>query len=503
MTTDPEKLRELHATLEELKRRQVENRLAHYAPYPKQAEFHALGADHRERLLTSGNQQGKTYCGSMELAAHLTGLYPSWWQGRRFEYPVRAWAAGVTSESTRDTVQRLLLGPLGARGTGAIPADRIVDVRMGRGIADAVDVAIVAHRSGAHSQISFKSYERGREKWQGETLDAIWFDEEPPSEIYSEGLARISARKGIVFMTFTPLQGMSDVVRRFMSEPSSDRAYVQMSITDAEHIPAGERERIEAGYAPHEREARVRGVPMLGSGKIYPVPEGEIAIPGIPIPPHWPRIVGVDFGWQNFAAAWLAWDRDADVVYLTDCYLSKEETPIIHAASIKARGDWIPVAWPHDALAHDKGSGEALGQLYKLQGLKMLPNRATFPDGGSSVEAGILAILDRMQTGRFKVFDHLAPWLEEFRTYHRRDGRIVKEHDHLLDATRYAAMMLRFARVGPGHARRRGPRIADGVDYDIFAPRDDAVLRRSRDRVEGWGEPVAGYDPRTGRVLAR
>src|SRR5690606_29360667 len=118
---------------------------------------------------------------------------------------IRAWAAGVTSESTRDTVQRLLLGPLGARGTGAIPAASILEVRTGRGISDAVDTVLVAHKSGSHSQISFKSYERGREKWQGESLDVIWFDEEPPHDIYSEGLARISARKGLVYMTFTPL----------------------------------------------------------------------------------------------------------------------------------------------------------------------------------------------------------------------------------------------------------------------------------------------------------
>jgi len=342
-----------------------------------------------------------------------------------------------------------------------------MEVRTGRGLADSVDTVLVRHKSGYPSQLTFKSYEKGREKWQGETLDVVWFDEEPPQDIYSEGLARISARRGLVFMTFTPLLGMSDVVRRFFSEDSPDRAFVQMSIEDAEHIALEERQRIIDGYPEHEREARVRGVPMLGSGRIFPVAESVITIPSTRIPEHWARLVGLDFGWKNFAAVWLAWDRDADAIYVTDAYLSKEETPVIHAAAIKARGNWIPCAWPHDALSHDKGSGATLAQLYKAQGLRMLDERAQYPNGSNAVEAGIMDMLDRMRTDRFKVFDNLKPWFEEFRSYHRKDGRIVKKHDHLMDATRYGVMMLRRARAGPSRGRRR-VRIAADVDYPIF-----------------------------------
>jgi phage terminase large subunit-like protein len=465
VTVDPVKLRELAASLEVLNQRQLENRLAHYRPYAKQAEFHRLGATFRERLLTSGNQQGKTFCGAMEAAAHLTGDYPEWWEGKRFNGPTRGWAAGVTGESTRDTTQRLLVGALGQRGTGAIPAAAIMEIRAGRGVGDTVDTVLVKHRSGRDSQLSFKSYEKGREKWQGETLDFVWYDEEPPADIYGEGLARIAARAGIVWMTFTPLLGMSDVVRRFFSEHSPDRALVQMTIDDAEHIAPEERKRIEAGYAEHEREARVRGVPMLGSGRIYPIAESVICTPPVGIPQHWARIVGLDFGYQNFAAVSLAWDRDSDTVYVVDAYKSKEETPIIHAATIKTRfGDWLPCAWPQDALQHDKGSGLALHAIYKAQGLRMIDQHAQFENGSTSVEAGIMDLLDRMRTGRFRVFEHLAPWLEEFRTYHRKDGRIVKEHDHLLDATRYGVMMLRRAANGPSRNRRGQARSADGAD---------------------------------------
>jgi hypothetical protein len=115
------------------------------------------------------------------------------------------------------------------------------------------------------------------------------------------------------------------------------------------------------------------------------------------------------------------------------------------AAAVKPWGDWLPWAWPHDGLQHDKGSGEQLKTQYGAQGLKMLPLRATFPDGTSGLEAGVSDLLDRMQTGRFKVFAHLNDWFEEFGLYHRKDGLIVKENDDLMSATRYATMMLRHA----------------------------------------------------------
>jgi phage terminase large subunit-like protein len=466
VTVDPGKLREFTKTLEELQRRKSENALSFYKPYPPQVEFHAAGKTHRERLFMAGNQSGKSLAGSFELAAHLTGEYSPDWPGRRFNGPIRAWSMGITAESTRDAPQRLLLGPLGARGTGCIPAAAILEVRAGRGVGDVVDTALIRHKSGGVSHLGFKSYERGREKLQGESIDCIFMDEEPPADVYSECLARISARQGMIYLCFTPLMGMSVIVRRFLDESSPDRAVIRMTIDDAEHIPLAERQRVIDAYPEHEREARTRGVPQLGSGRIYPIAESIICIPPMEIPQHFARLIAVDFGYQNFAAVSLAWDRDSDAVYLVDCYKSKEETPIIHAATLKTRfGEWLPVAWPQDALQHDKGSGLALHAIYKAQGLRMLDQHAQFENGSNSVEAGIMEILDRMRTGRFRVFENLAPWLDEFRTYHRKDGRIVKEHDHLLDSTRYGIMMLRRAAAGPNRrGRSSGPRQAEGGD---------------------------------------
>jgi phage terminase large subunit-like protein len=213
------------ALLAELDRRRRSNQLAAYKPYFRQAEFHAAGAVNRERLFMAGNQLGKTRAGGAEWAMHLTGRYPQWWQGKVFDTPVRLWAAGVTGEGTRDNPQRVLVGPpqqQAAWGTGMIPADAIVDTIMGRGAPGALDSVVVRHGGGGDVQagesvLSFKSFEKGREKWQGETLHGVWFDEEPPLDIYSEGLTRTNATGGITIVTFTPLLGMSDVVLLFLS----------------------------------------------------------------------------------------------------------------------------------------------------------------------------------------------------------------------------------------------------------------------------------------------
>jgi hypothetical protein len=228
------------------------------------------------------------------------------------------------------------------------------------------------------------------------------------------------------------------------------RSIVRMTIDDAEHYTEEQRAAIIASYPAHEREARIKGIPSLGSGRVFPISEESIVIDPVPISREWARINGLDFGWDHpFGAASLAWDRDADVIYVVATYRAKEQTPVLHAAAIKPWGDWIPCAWPHDGYQHDKGSGDQLAGLYRDQGLNMMAEHATHEEGGNGVEAGIMEMLDRMQTGRLKVFRHLEDWLSEFRLYHREDGKIVKEREDVMSATRYAIMMKRFAEVEP------------------------------------------------------
>lgn len=434
------------------------DRLSLYEPYAKQASFHEAGLVHRERLFMAGNQLGKTVAGSFEAAIHATGLYPTGWKGRRFNRPTVGWAAGVTGLSTRDNVQRLLLGRPGREGTGAIPRTHLADWTSARGIPDLADTITVKNEFGGHSIIALKSYEQGREKWQGETLDWVWDDEEPPLDIYLEGLTRTNATGGLLWITFTPLLGMSDVVMLFMGKDKTpDRHVTTMTIDDAEHYTAAERERIAASYPAHEREARTKGVPVLGSGRIFPIAEETLAVDPFEVPRHWVKIGALDFGWDHpTAAVEVAWDRDGDVMYLTKAYRASEQVPLIHAAALKPWGDWLPWAWPHDGLQHSKDSGEPLAKQYRAHGLKLLADHAQFDDGSIGVEAGLLEMLERMQTGRWKVFRHLADWFEEFRLYHRDNGKVVKQRDDLMSASRYALMMRRYAKV-PEAPKRIGP----------------------------------------------
>jgi hypothetical protein len=228
------------------------------------------------------------------------------------------------------------------------------------------------------------------------------------------------------------------------------RHVTRMTIDDAEHYTPEQRASIIASYPSHERKARAQGIPILGSGRVFPIDEDDIKVRPFEIPEHWVQIGGLDFGWDHpTAAAKLAWDRDEDCIYVTNSYGLREATPIIHAAALKPWGEWLPWAWPHDGLQHDKGSGDAIAAQYEAQGLNMLPERATFEEGGFGVEAGISDMLDRMISGRWKVFDHLEDWFAEFRLYHRKDGQIVKLNDDRLSASRYAMMMKRFAKTKP------------------------------------------------------
>lgn len=212
--------------LQEKSRREKLNKLSTLYPesgplrrelYSKHLEFFKAGAIHQERAAIAGNRCGKTIMSCFETAVHLTGLYPKWWEGKRFNHAVEWWAAGETSETTRDILQFELLGPLDQLGTGMIPKDRIIgDPTRRRGVADAVDTVRVRHVSGGISSLGFKSYDQGREKFQGTAKHGISLDEEPDSSVYFECLARLMTTGGLMICTFTPLLGMSEIVQLFM-----------------------------------------------------------------------------------------------------------------------------------------------------------------------------------------------------------------------------------------------------------------------------------------------
>lgn len=402
---------------------------------------------------------------------HLTGRYPDWWQGKRFFRPTRWWASGPSNETTRDNPQRILLGEGRSWGTGTIPAYCLAGKpSLARGFTDLVDTVRVRHITGGVSTLQFKAYEQGWEKWTGATLEGVWFDEEPPEPIYKEGLTRTNATKGITMLTVTPLEGMTTVIGYFHPHPKTpDRHLTMMTLDEAGHYSDEERERIIASYEDWERDARTKGIPMLGEGRIFPFDEAKLSVPAISIPQHFAQLIGVDFGDDHpFAAVHLAWDRDADTVYVCNVFKESRAPIAVHASAMKAWGGWQPVAWPHDGHVHERGGGPAQADLYRREGLRMLPEHATHLHGGFQIEPGIAAMKERMRTGRIRVFEHLEPWWQEFRVYHRKDGKVVKEQDDLMSATRIGVMSLRFART------QDPPMQATFVDRD-YDPLAEAV----------------------------
>ncbi len=192
------------------------------ADYPKQIEFFRLGAIHNERALFGGNRSGKTIAGSYEMTLHLTGRYPDWWEGKRFDHPIEGWTAGDTAKSVRDITQSLMIGKPGddeARGTGMIPGELILRTTVKHGVADAIESVFVRHEpTGGTSVLQFKSYDQGRESFQGTSQHVIWPDEECPIEIYTEMLLRTMTVNGIIMLTATPLQGLTPLMLSFLPD---------------------------------------------------------------------------------------------------------------------------------------------------------------------------------------------------------------------------------------------------------------------------------------------
>ncbi len=487
-----EKLRRMLNALLEVRRF---HKLKAYEPYPKQAEFHALGATHRERGLIAANRVGKSECAAAETAMHLTGQYPPDWKGHKFTRPIRAWAAGEDGELTRDVSQAKLCGPPGVQeefGSGYVPRDAFIErPSLARGTTDLYDTIQVRHSSGGISTLTFKTYGEQRKGFQSATLDWLWLDEEPPEDIYSEATTRLATTQGLSIVTFTPLQGRTSLVRRFKDEDAPQRASVQMGIYDAGHFTKEQADAEVARYPAHERDARAHGVPMMGEGRVFLTGEEMLKTPRPDnIPQFWAKIWGIDFGGSStsshaFAAALMAWDRETDILYLLRCLRLKNQTKIQHVPAIRKIAANVPVAWPHDG--HEKRDGQTIAEQYKtplpgMLGLAMLPQHATWPDGGFSTEAAVAELDDRCATGRFLVMDvpENAVFFEEYRQYHRERGLLVKIDDDVLSAVFKGLMMKRYAKP-----------VALGDD-----PRGVTATRRQSGMAQD-------FDPFTGAAIPR
>lgn len=213
---------------------------------------------------------------------------------------------------------------------------------------------------------------------------------------------------------------------------------------DVPHLDEQAKADMLKSYPPFQRDARSKGIPQLGAGAIYPVPESEITVEDFPIPKHWPRAYALDVGWKFTAATWGAKDPDAGVTYLYSVYKRGEVEPAIHAQAIKSRGEWIEGAIDPAARGRSQVDGAKLMEIYAELGLHLTPAM-------NAVEAGLYDVWELLSAGKLKVFKTCRAYFEEYRLYRRDEkGKVVKTHDHIMDAKRYLVTTgMSLAKVKP------------------------------------------------------
>lgn len=435
---------------------QVKHGTTYYArsKYPKALDFWKAGKTFNYRLLDGANQTGKTSTAGAEVAYHVTGLYPDWWEGRVLKGPSKWWIAGETNRDVKEIMQDRFLGPVDEWGTGLIPFHCLDFESMTS--TDKADTFITTVRVkhfdengdfDGMSVLTFKSYESGRTSFQGLPRH-IWLDEEPPLDILSECFARTTSNDQLMMIiTFTPLKGWSDMLTSFVPDgwqpeggiitsngkPTSKYLTIQ-TVDDVPHISDQKKAEMYENYHPHVRDARLRGIPSLGAGAIYPIPKSEWIMPYTEIPKHFKKIYGLDVGFNWTAAVWFAINPDDGVIWVYSEHKMSETEPLGHAEVIRSRGLWIPGAIDSAANGRGQDGGEALIHQYRALGLNV-------QNAIKSVEAGIYAVWSALKSGQLKVFSTCSQTIQEMENYRRDEkGKIVKKNDHLCDALRYAYM---------------------------------------------------------------
>ena len=412
--------------------------------YPKHLHFFKAGATHHQRLFIAANRVGKTLSMGCELVYHLTGDYPEWWEGKRFVNNNEWWVCGVTARDVKVVLQDLLIGKVNEFGEGLVPHDNLDfdTIKDAKRIDTPINHFRVKHVNGSWSTVEFKTYEQGRQSFQG-TARSIWLDEECPQDIYAECLTRTATGDNILVMTFTPLKGPTPLIRDYIGDksiveltdgPIDDHRYVvQCGWDDVPHLNEKIKASLLASYPPHMRDARSRGIPALGSGVIYPVPAADYMVEPFEIPKHWKRLYGMDVGGKT-SCVWIALDPDANVGYVYNDYFKERAEPSIHTAAIKARGEWIPGAIDPASRGRSQIDGQQLMQMYKDLGLSLKP-------AINAVETGLYECWEALSIGRIKVFKGCNNFTREILTYMRDEkGNVVKRDDHCMDAFRYAWM---------------------------------------------------------------
>lgn len=460
---EPGKLSQLFEDLQKLEDYQKWNKLKFVFPetgpyrrelYNASMNIMAAGKDHRFRCFAGGNRTGKSFWLATEIAYHVTGEYPEWWDGRILKKPRAAWIICESGKLWRDSLQKLLFGESGEEiGTGLLPlAEKnngvgITNYSALEGTSGGIGSCIIKHKKGHTVQIVIKTNEMEREQFQAAKVDVIGFDEEPKPFIYTECLMRLMGtgekEPGIAMLAFTPLKGLSEVVLKFLPngvfpkdgviESGSQRYVCAVDWDHTPHLTKEDKEELLKDIPLNERDSRTKGIPGLGSGRIYPVEEEFVVCEPFRVPEDWKRAYGLDFGWVATAVVWIAENPSTKVRYIYGEYKRGHVIDDIHIQAIKDRGIYIKGAYdPSEGGRKDDGTLRS--GYFKSKGLSLVA-------GVNNIDAGIARLYGQFETGSLKIMSTCPEIIKEFRLY-RYDSRnpgvpARNQEDHLLDALKY------------------------------------------------------------------
>jgi phage terminase large subunit-like protein len=404
----------------------------------------------------------------------------------------------MTAEFTRNNVTDDLLGEHGRRGTGFIPADELghIEPMKGGQVSNQVDWFEVRHygpdgKFNGWSKFHVFAYAKGWQRLGGLTLDFVFCDEEPyPYEVFDELQSRLSVTNGYLLIGETPLYGDSELMVHFeekgWTDPEGQHTatdpenweLIKYNIFDCDHLTEEDQQRIiKQKEGSPLFDARVMGEPVSGFGPLYIASNDQVICDPIPIPVHWPQIIGIDFPHTTgaYAAVKLAWNQTEDIVYVIAEYKQKGLARLIYIEATKLMGgDRINCAWPHDGGRKDEadGHGPSTAMAYRKSGLKMLGIHAHMIDDKGKKSTATMPIIeecnDRMLTGRLKFFNTCPMIAREKRLYKAKDGRIVtRQDDHCLDGMHKGMMMLNWGRppeISSAMKRSTPPRLPQ-IDF--------------------------------------
>lgn len=481
-----DEIEQLHALVSKKEEFKRFNKLAYFKPYPFQEEWIAASKSYRQRYLSAGNRLGKTYGACMELATHITGLYPPNWNGKIIEATGDYWCIGVSQESVNSVLMKELLGVSDARylsdiGTGAIPRDCIDVFNMEKLGSRCIKVRI-KHASGGHNVLHFYSSTQDEQTLMGAAVQYVLMDEQFTNEerIYSQCLTRTTTTKGMISVTCTPEIGRTPLWEKFATAEKENNEYLYFQVAtwdDAPHITAEDIAELKAGIPEWQFKLRSEGIPVLGEGAVYPFSEEEIdgSITQAEImanPAEWLLLWSCDFGKSDAKGAdpstllLLAHNTRLDRTFTLYEWNSKQDArenrlsymPEHMASIIKSSAfPNAPLLCPHDANNAIEGKANTTRITEFLRcGINVhrrvfeIPLRYTMgaiekPKHNRDLVFTIQLINKFLRDGSLKIDTKaMKHTMREFQLYAwQANGKPADKNNHHLDALRLGAISIR------------------------------------------------------------